>query len=97
MPRCKRELGRTNGNLKLLIFVFTCYIQFILTFKVILVLCSHYMTIKLNETWLETKLQSPGLLVQDEDVLDEFLEINKYVIRKKFITILGCLNYLEPT
>ncbi|CAH2103078.1 unnamed protein product [Euphydryas editha] len=45
--------------------------------EVILVLCSHYLTIKLNETWVETKLQSPGLLKQDEIILDEFLEINK--------------------
>ncbi|RVE53104.1 hypothetical protein evm_002201 [Chilo suppressalis] len=41
----------------------------------VLVLCSHYMTLKLNEVWVETKIQSPCLLPQDQDVLEEFLNI----------------------
>ncbi|XP_072930307.1 cilia- and flagella-associated protein 69-like isoform X2 [Epargyreus clarus] len=45
--------------------------------KAILVLCSHYLTIKYNETWMETKIQSPDLLPQDQDILDEFLHISK--------------------
>ncbi|CAG4962143.1 unnamed protein product [Parnassius apollo] len=45
--------------------------------KTILVLCSHYLTFKLNETWIETKTQCPGLLSQDNDILEEFLHIAK--------------------
>ncbi|XP_026500645.2 uncharacterized protein LOC113404100 [Vanessa tameamea] len=44
--------------------------------EVILVLCSHYLTVQINETWSETKVKRPGLLVQDEAILNEFLEIN---------------------
>ncbi|XP_050360674.1 uncharacterized protein LOC126780335 [Nymphalis io] len=44
--------------------------------EVILVLCSHYLTIELNETWSETKVKIPRLLVQDEAIFNEFLEIN---------------------
>ncbi|XP_046976695.1 uncharacterized protein LOC124542853 [Vanessa cardui] len=44
--------------------------------EVILVLCSHYLTIQINETWSETKANRPGLLVHDEAILNEFLEIN---------------------
>ncbi|XP_032526982.2 uncharacterized protein LOC116777504 isoform X1 [Danaus plexippus] len=44
--------------------------------ETILILCSHYLTLKLNETWLETKRVTVTLLQQDEDTLDEFVEIN---------------------
>ncbi|KAL0902679.1 hypothetical protein ABMA27_000498 [Loxostege sticticalis] len=43
----------------------------------VLVLCSHYFTVKLNEVWLETQIQCPGLLPHDNDVLGEFLQIGR--------------------
>ncbi|KAM3968388.1 uncharacterized protein ACR2FA_004032 [Aphomia sociella] len=42
-----------------------------------LVLCSYYLTVKLNEVWSETQVQSPGLLPQDNCILKEFLHIGK--------------------
>ncbi|XP_045510297.1 uncharacterized protein LOC123705525 [Colias croceus] len=45
--------------------------------ETILVLCSHYLTIKLNECWYETKVRSQGYLPHDETVLSEFLHICK--------------------
>ncbi|KAG6454112.1 uncharacterized protein LOC115446035 [Manduca sexta] len=42
-----------------------------------LVLCSHYLTLKLVEVWAETKVQNVGLLPQDNEVLEEFLHIGK--------------------
>ncbi|CAG9557986.1 unnamed protein product [Danaus chrysippus] len=44
--------------------------------ETILILCSHYLTLKLNETWLETRRETVKLLPQDEDTLNEFVEIN---------------------
>ncbi|CAG9782044.1 unnamed protein product [Diatraea saccharalis] len=43
--------------------------------EAVLVLCSHYMTLKLNEVWVETKIRSPTLLPQDQDNVEEFLNI----------------------
>ncbi|XP_075990592.1 cilia- and flagella-associated protein 69-like isoform X2 [Anticarsia gemmatalis] len=43
--------------------------------EAVLVLCSHYLTLKLNEAWTETHTQSPGLVHQDSVILDEFLNI----------------------
>ncbi|CAB3259076.1 unnamed protein product [Arctia plantaginis] len=45
--------------------------------EAILVLCSNYLTLKLNEVWAETKVQSPGCIPEDEIILDEFLSIGK--------------------
>ncbi|XP_014366424.2 uncharacterized protein LOC106717203 [Papilio machaon] len=40
-----------------------------------LILCSHYLTLKLNETWIETKILSPPLLPQGAETLKELVEI----------------------
>ncbi|XP_013145870.1 PREDICTED: uncharacterized protein LOC106109021 isoform X2 [Papilio polytes] len=40
-----------------------------------LILCSHYLTLKLNETWIETKILSPLLLPQGAETLQELVEI----------------------
>ncbi|KPJ08999.1 Uncharacterized protein C7orf63-like [Papilio machaon] len=40
-----------------------------------LILCSHYLTLKLNETWIETKILSPPLLPQGAETLEELVEI----------------------
>ncbi|XP_063546380.1 uncharacterized protein LOC134754180 [Cydia strobilella] len=45
--------------------------------EVILTLCSHYLTAKLMETWIETLMQSPNLELHDADILEEFVHINK--------------------
>ncbi|XP_026759124.2 uncharacterized protein LOC113518411 [Galleria mellonella] len=45
--------------------------------EAILVLCSYYLTIKLNEVWMETQAQNPELLPQDNYILREFLHIGK--------------------
>lgn len=42
-----------------------------------LVACSHFLTLKLNETWYEAEVQSPELVSNDEIVLSEFLHIGK--------------------
>ncbi|XP_041986930.1 uncharacterized protein LOC121738761 [Aricia agestis] len=44
--------------------------------EVILVLCSHYLTLKLNETWSEMAARSPELVPQDQKILEEFLQLN---------------------
>ncbi|XP_045784537.1 uncharacterized protein LOC123880455 [Maniola jurtina] len=51
-------------------------IQLALDEETILVLCSHYLTLKLNETWAEAEVQCFDLLKQDKEVLEEFLQIN---------------------
>ncbi|CAH2035437.1 unnamed protein product, partial [Iphiclides podalirius] len=43
--------------------------------ETILVLASHYLTLKLNETWTETKSRCPDFLPQDNETLQEFLHI----------------------
>ncbi|XP_059059905.1 uncharacterized protein LOC131853107 [Achroia grisella] len=45
--------------------------------EAILILCSFYLTIKLNEVWTETQVQNLGLLHQDNNILNEFLHIGK--------------------
>ncbi|XP_049885473.1 uncharacterized protein LOC126380249 [Pectinophora gossypiella] len=45
--------------------------------EALLVLCSHFLTIKLNEAWMEALLQSPGYVPKDKDILDEFLQIGR--------------------
>ncbi|KAF9797909.1 hypothetical protein SFRURICE_016553 [Spodoptera frugiperda] len=41
--------------------------------EVILVLCSHYLTLKLNEVWMETKVQCGKMFKPDSVVVDDFL------------------------
>lgn len=38
-----------------------------------LVACSHFLTLKLNETWYEAEIQIRGLVSEDEKILNEFL------------------------
>ncbi|XP_068632395.1 cilia- and flagella-associated protein 69-like, partial [Battus philenor] len=45
--------------------------------EIILLLCSHYLTIKLNETWFEAKILCPGLLPQGVETLEEFSQIER--------------------
>ncbi|KAI8430649.1 hypothetical protein MSG28_000850 [Choristoneura fumiferana] len=45
--------------------------------EAILVLCSHYLTEKLNEAWSEIEIQCQDLEPQDKDILEEFLHISK--------------------
>ncbi|XP_063634003.1 uncharacterized protein LOC134804733 [Cydia splendana] len=45
--------------------------------EVILTLCSHYLTAKRMETWIETQMQNPNLELHDADILEEFVHINK--------------------
>ncbi|KAJ0183695.1 hypothetical protein K1T71_000118 [Dendrolimus kikuchii] len=45
--------------------------------EAVLVLCSHYLTLKLIEVWKEIKIQSPGFLPEDEEILEEFLHIGR--------------------
>nr|XP_034839516.1 uncharacterized protein LOC117995640 [Maniola hyperantus] len=44
--------------------------------EAILALCSHYLTLKLNETWAEAKVLCVDLLNQDKEILEEFFQIN---------------------
>ncbi|XP_047523680.1 uncharacterized protein LOC125062135 [Pieris napi] len=44
--------------------------------ETILVLCSHFLTIKLNECWFETKARSKRFLPQDEEAFEEFIQIS---------------------
>ncbi|XP_052746667.1 uncharacterized protein LOC112050428 [Bicyclus anynana] len=44
--------------------------------ETILLLCAHFLTLKLNETWAEAKAQSNRLLPPDQELLNEFLQIN---------------------
>ncbi|CAH1647816.1 unnamed protein product [Spodoptera littoralis] len=45
--------------------------------EVILVLCSHYLTLKLNEVWMETKVQCVKMFEPDCVVVDDFLNVGK--------------------
>ncbi|XP_063394218.1 uncharacterized protein LOC134679259 [Cydia fagiglandana] len=45
--------------------------------EVILTLCSHYLTAKLMETWIEIQMQKPNPELHDADILEEFVHINK--------------------
>ncbi|CAH0703764.1 unnamed protein product [Spodoptera exigua] len=45
--------------------------------KVILVLCSHYLTLKLNEVWSETKVQCVDMITKDNEILEDFLAVGK--------------------
>ncbi|CAK1554778.1 unnamed protein product [Leptosia nina] len=44
--------------------------------EAILVLCSHFMTIKLGECWYESECQASGFLPYDEGIFREFRQIN---------------------
>lgn len=43
----------------------------------ILVACSHFLTLKLNEAWYEAEVQSPELVPDDEEILSEFLQVGQ--------------------
>ncbi|XP_047040831.1 uncharacterized protein LOC124645124 [Helicoverpa zea] len=45
--------------------------------EVILVLVSHYLTLKLAEVWRETKLQSVEIFAKDDILLDDFLAVGR--------------------
>ncbi|KAJ2954493.1 hypothetical protein O0L34_g2772 [Tuta absoluta] len=45
--------------------------------ETILVLVSHFLTIKLNEVWLETQVQTHGYIPIDTNIMNEFLEIGR--------------------
>ncbi|XP_026325386.1 uncharacterized protein LOC113234303, partial [Hyposmocoma kahamanoa] len=42
-----------------------------------LVACSHFLTLKLNETWYEAEIQIRGLVSEDEKILNEFLHFGR--------------------
>ncbi|KAJ8737618.1 hypothetical protein PYW08_000213 [Mythimna loreyi] len=45
--------------------------------EVSLVLCSHYLTLKLNEVWRETQVKNVPLIEKDNEILEDFINVGK--------------------